>query len=73
MNINKSISILAIFVFVSVILNAFQWRKNCQLERLHTLKDHYPYIEARFPVEGLTNTNLEVPPFSGQFPVRVIA
>ena len=58
MKMNKPISIIAIFVFVSVILNAFQWRKSCQLERLHTLKDHCPYIEAQFPVDGLTNTDL---------------
>ena len=58
MKMNKPISILAIFLFISLILNAFEWRKHCRLERLHTLKDHYPYIKAQFPINGLTNTDL---------------
>ena len=54
----KPISILAIFLFASVILNAFEWREHCQIERLHTLKYHYPYIEPIFPVNGLTNIDI---------------
>ena len=58
MKTTTSISIIAIFVFASAILNVLQWQKNCQLERLQTLKDHCPYIEAQFPVDGLTNADL---------------
>ena len=58
MKMNKPISIIAIFVFVSVILNAFEWREHCRLERLQILKDHHPYIEPIFPVNGLTNTDI---------------
>ena len=58
MKMNKVISIVAIFLFASVILNAFQWRKGYRLERLQTLKNHYPYIEAQFPIDGLTDTDL---------------
>ena len=58
MKMNKPISILAIFLFTSVVLNAFEWRAHGRLERLHTLKDHYPYIEPKFPINGLTNTDI---------------
>ena len=58
MKINKWISIVAIILFASVLLNAFQWRQHYWLERLHTLKDHHPYVEAQFPVNGLTNAEI---------------
>ena len=58
MKMNQSISILAIFLFASVALNAVHLRQNFRFERLHTLKDHYPYIEAQFPVDGLTKADL---------------
>ena len=58
MKVNKVISVVAIFLFASVILNAFQLLKSCRLERLQTLKDHYPYIEVQFPIDGLTDADL---------------
>ena len=61
MKINKSISILAIFLLASVALNAYQWRQNYWLGRLPTLKDKwrmYREIEVKFPVCGLTHADV---------------
>ena len=61
MKINKSISILAILLFASMLFNAFQWRQNYWLGRLPSLKDKWIVfrdIEVIYPVNGLANTDI---------------
>ena len=58
MKMDKPTLILAIFLFASLALNAFEWRQHCRLMHLQTLKDHYPYIEAKFPIDGATYADI---------------
>ena len=62
MKTSKSISILAIILFASVSLNAYQWRDNYWKGRLPSLMDKmtpFRQIEVTYPVNGVTTDDID--------------